>query len=850
MNFEGDKMKKKGAYNAPIEKVLLGDLQLRRAYSDYLATRNVMQEKGDVCLADLATTPLRFFKQRGRLDKLNKLADDGSAAVKINVQVGGENEPWLLLLKTAGDFESCVKKTEAEGMHPYVAARVSAAANPTEAGASGEGSGASMEDAAEFASKAEELGVSAALVDEIYHPVYEAGRTESCALAATVPAVELVARGGGSFEEPDLGVSYFIKTEDGAAEAEAEDAASDAVNINFRAAADWKKSPLYDESLRYSENMRRLAEDLNVCSKRGLTDRFDSTIGSGSVLMPLGGMNQLTPAQAAVHKLPTTHEDTEDCTLLSFGFNPYIFDASPYHGAYLGLVEAVSRLVASGASFNEVYLALHQNFGSSDAERTGEQLAALLGVFEAEMGLGICSIGGDAVYEPSDSGRTGEAPSLITYALTTGKVSDTCSPEFKAAGHKIVMLNPDIDEDEQSAYFGLPNPKSLISVWRKAYELIANGKAVAAYAPGIGGVAEAIMKMSYGNGIGFEFSGWEDELSDSDIFGYSYGSIILEMVNDDPVRSRSVNITTLGYTTEQHAIRKGDEALSIGELLMLYEGRLESVFPSNADSNIGLMQNVSYAARSWPTPIFKRSVPKFLIPKFEKTTGAADLARAAEAAGGAAEILEIGSGAGGEAFAEALFGSQILCLAGGRVGLSDEIVRLLGESAAQAALTDLLDKRDGLVLGLGGGFKALIELGLLPGGAICANNLGAYQSRIARVRVASNKSPWFRDNKTGDIFMMPVSTSEGRFEAPEELIKRLAINGQIATQFVDKEGLASSDIRFNPGGSMMAIESITSEDGRVLGRIGCADRIGRGLYRNVPGNYFSGMFENAMRYFR
>lgn len=848
MNFEDDKMKKKGAYNAPIGKVLLADLQLRRAYSDYLATRNVIQDKGPLSLADLATTPLRFLKQHGRLDKLDKVAEDGSAAVKINVQVGGENEPWLMMLKTADGFDSCVKKTESEGMHPYAAARLCAAANPTETGVSGAGSATSLTAAAEFAGKAESLGVSVALADEVYHPVFEAGRMESCALAAAMPAVELVARGGGRFDEPDLGVSYYINSEEGAAEAAADDA-EDTLNINFRTSADWRRNPLYDESQSFAACMRSLAEDLNVCSKRGLTDRFDSTVGSGSVLMPLGGLNQLTPAQAAVHKAPTTHGETEDCTLLSFGYNPYIFDASPYQGAYLGLVEAVSRLVACGASFNEVYLALQQNFGPADAPRTGEQLAALLGVFEAEMGLGICSIGGDAVYEPSDNLEGGVTPSLITYALTAGKVQDICSPEFKQAGHKVIMLRPEIDEAEQSAYLGLPNPKSLISLWRKAYELIANGKAVAAYAPGIGGIAEAVMKMSYGNGIGFEFTGWENELADSEIFGYSYGSIILEMANEDTVRSRSVDITTLGYTTEQHVIKKGDEALSIGELLMLYEGRLESVFPSNADSNIGPVQNVSYAARSWPTPIFKRSMPKLLIPNFASTTGAADVARAAEAAGVAAEILEVGSGEGGEAFAEALSGSQILCLAGGREGLSDEIVRLLRESAAQAAIAELLEKRDGLVLGLGGGFKALTGIGLLPG-TICANNLGAYQSRIARVRVASNKSPWFRENKAGEVFMMPVSTAEGRFEASEELIKKLAINGQIASQFVDSDGKASSDIRFNPGGSMMAIEAVSSEDGRVLGRIGCADRIGRGLYRNVPGNYFSGMFENAMRYFR
>jgi len=552
-----------------------------------------------------------------------------------------------------------------------------------------------------------------------------------------------------------------------------------------------------------------------------------------------------------VHKIPTTHGDTDDCTLISFGFNPYVFDASPYHGAYLGLVEAVSRLVASGASFNEVYLALHQNFGSADSGRTGEQLAALLGLFEAEMGLGICSIGGDAIYDTRDCGNAGKAPSLITYALTTGKISDICSPEFKKAGHKVVMLRPDIDEEEQSAYLGLPNPKSLISVWRKAYELIANGKAVAAYTPGIGGIAEAVMKMSYGNGIGFEFSGWEQELSDAELFGYSYGSIILEMANDDPVRSRSVDISTLGFTTEQHVIRNDDEAPSIGELLMLYEGRLESVFPSNGDSNIGTVQNASYATRSWPTPIYKRATPKVLIPKFGCTTGDTDVARAVGEAGGAAGILEMkGGGTDAEAFAQTLSEVQILCLPSGGEGLSDEIVSLLKTECARAALSEFIDKKDGLVLGLGAGFKALIELGLLPGERISVNNLGAFQSRIARVRIASNKSPWFRDKKAGEVYMIPVATAEGRYEANEEIFKKMAINGQIAAQFADRDGKASSDIRFNPGGSMMAVEAVTSEDGRVLGRIGCADRIGRGLYRNVPGEYYSGMFENAMRYYR
>ena len=596
--------------------------------------------------------------------------------------------------------------------------------------------------------------------------------------------------------------------------------------------------------------------------------------------MPFGGRNQLTPIQAMVHKIPLEKGHTDDCSLMSWGYNPFISSASPYHGAYLAVVESVSKLIASGADFNDVYLSFQEYFPSlrKDPERWGLPMAALLGAFEAQMGLGIGSIGG----KDSMSGSFEDIdvpPTLISFAVTRGKVQDIVSPEFKAAGHKVVMLSPDLEQDNSGVGKDLPRPHSLVRVWEKAALLIKEGKAVSAYTPGIGGIAEAIMKMTYGNGIGFDYikkvneEGLRDDsLGLDELFGYSYGSIILELKDDDIRFNRGINARVLGHTTDRKEITWNGESVSIGDLLFRYEGKLESVFPNNVDNKTGPVQNLGYRNKGWHTPLFKKAEPKVLIPVFPGTNCEYDSACAFREAGAKPEIMVIRNRSSEdikesvELFADQVKDSQMIFIPGGFSG-GDEpdgsakfITAFFRNPEIKDAVTDLLDNRDGLMCGICNGFQALIKLGLVPYGKIidtdetCPtltyNTIACHQSRIVRVRIASNKSPWLRYTKVGEIYSAPISHGEGRFLADEELIRKLSVTGQIATQYVDLEGNASSDIRFNPNGSMMAIEGITSPDGRVFGKMAHAERVGDGLYKNVEGNYYMRLFDGAVRYFK
>ena len=660
------------------------------------------------------------------------------------------------------------------------------------------------------------------------------------------------------------------------------------IEVEAAAPGDWQATDLYhkyadgEEKKGFAQLYADVAADLNTCSKRGLSERFDSTIGAGTVLMPFGGRNQLTPIQAMVHKIPLEKGHTDDCSLMSWGFNPYISSASPYHGAYLAVVESVAKLIATGAEFKDVYLSFQEYFPSlrHDAKRWGLPLAALLGAFEAQMGLGIGSIGGkdsmSGTFENIDV-----PPTLISFAVTMGKTGSIVSPEFKAAGHKVVMLSPDLEQDNSGVGTDLPSPASLIRVWEKAADLIREGKVCAAYTPGIGGIAEAIMKMTYGNGIGFDFvsSKADDETSRVDaltldeMFAYNYGSIILELADEDTRIGRGVDVRVLGKTTESQSITWEDERVEIGDLLFRYEGKLESVFPNNAAENkVGPVQNLSYKAKTWSTTLYKKAEPKVLIPVFPGTNCEYDSARAVREAGAKPEIMVIRNRSSEDIkksvdkFAAELRDSQMVFIPGGFSG-GDEpdgsakfITAFFRNAEIKDAVTDLLDNRDGLMCGICNGFQALIKLGLVPYGKIidtdenCPtltyNTIACHQSRIVRVRIASNKSPWLRFTNVGDIYSAPVSHGEGRFIADEELVRKLAINGQIATQYVDLEGNATADIRFNPNGSVMAIEGITSPDGRVFGKMAHAERVGEGLYKNVEGNYFNKMFESAVRYFK
>ncbi len=607
----------------------------------------------------------------------------------------------------------------------------------------------------------------------------------------------------------------------------------------------------------FAENLRRTVSDLNCCSRRGLSERFDSTIGAGSVLMPFGGKYQLTPVQAMVQKISLERGHTEDCSLMSWGFNPFISEKSPYHGAYLAVVESVCKLIAAGAPFRDVYLSFQEYFErlGKDPKRWGKPLAALLGAFEAQMGLGVAAIGGKDSMSGSFE-KLDVPPTLVSFAVTTAKTGDIVSPEAKAAGHKLIRIAP-----EKNAS-GLPDIASLRRVFGQVNMWLRSGKAHACYTPGEGGVAEAVWKMAIGNGLGFRF---RKDLTTEQLFGYDYGAFLLEVDENDPGEA-------VGVFTDDGRFTLGGESLSCAELLNLYEGKLESVYPCNIPAPDCKLETFSYAARSRPAPAIKVARPRVLIPAFPGTNCEIDSARAVRDAGAEPEIFVVQNlsaeaiSRSVERFAERLRDSQMIFIPGGFSG-GDEpdgsgkfITAFFRSGPVKEGVMELLDKRDGLICGICNGFQALIKLGLVPYGVITEpredsptltfNTIARHQSRIVRTRIASNKSPWLALTEVGEVYSVPISHGEGRFLADEATILRLAANGQIATQYVDLKGKVSDDVAFNPNGSLCAIEGITSPDGRVFGKMGHAERIGSNLYKNVPGNYDLRMFEAAVRYFR
>ena len=606
----------------------------------------------------------------------------------------------------------------------------------------------------------------------------------------------------------------------------------------------------------FAENYHALAADLNCCSKRGLSERFDSTIGAGTVLMPFGGIHQQTPIQSMVQKISVEKKHTDDCSFMSFGYNPFITEQSPYHGAYLAVVESVCKLVASGASFEDVYLTFQEYFErlGKDPKRWGKPLAALLGAFKAQMNLGIGSIGG----KDSMSGSFEDLdvpPTLVSFAVTTGKVSDVVSPEFKGANHKVCLLLPELDENN------LPKTESLLKNFTLVTEGMRAGKILAAYTPGMGGVAEAALKMAIGNGYGVDFS----DVSVQELFGYAYGGFVLE-VDGDAIG------TQIGVTNDTGKLALAGEAIDLDDLQKTYEDKLESVYSCNIPDRKTPMENFSFEATERKAPAIKVAKPRVLIPAFPGTNCEYDSAKAVRDAGAEPEIIVInnlsadGIARSVERFANELKTAQMIFVPGGFSG-GDEpdgsgkfITAFFRNAAVKEGVTELLENRDGLMCGICNGFQALIKLGLVPYGKIidtdenCPtltfNTIARHQSRIVRTRIASNKSPWLSLMNVGDIVNVPISHGEGRFLASEELIRQLAANGQIATQYVDLDGNATSDVHFNPNDSMFAIEGITSPDGRVFGKMGHSERIGAGLYKNVPGNYDIRMFEAAVKYFK
>ena len=607
--------------------------------------------------------------------------------------------------------------------------------------------------------------------------------------------------------------------------------------------------------------MKELVSDLNVCSKRGLSERFDSTIGGNTVLMPFGGIKQRTPIQAMVHKIPMLEGECSTVSMMSYGFNPYILEQSPYHGAYLAIVESVAKLVATGASYDHIYLSLQEYFeklGDND-KSWGKAFSAVLGAFRAQMELGIGAIGG----KDSMSGTFEDIhvpPTLISFAVTTDELCKVVSPEFKGRGHEVVWLRPELGED------GLPKAESLIRNFKLVRTLVDNGLVAACYTPGFGGPAEAVFKMAIGNNIGFEF---DEGISMREMFGYAYGSFIIETSKDIDL---TADMKLLGKTVSRESIGSKKGRVRLLALNALYEGKLEPVYSCNIKTSEERVPEMIYRTRSDEAPRSTVDKPRFLIPVFPGTNCEYDTARAVEKAGGEAEIFVVNNLTADhlkrsvKEFAAALSKANVLFIPGGFSGADEPdgsgkfITSFLRNEAISVELMKLLNERDGLVAGICNGFQALIKLGLLPYGEIGVqkensptvtfNNIGRHQSKLVRTKVCSTRSPWLRKVSVGQILTVPISHGEGRFVANANDIDTMLENGQILTQYVDFEGNPTMDIQFNPNGSSMAIEGILSPDGRILGKMGHSERIGEGLYKNVPGEFELGLFESAVSYFR
>lgn len=612
-----------------------------------------------------------------------------------------------------------------------------------------------------------------------------------------------------------------------------------------------------------AEAVKALLSDLNICSQRGLAERFDSSIGASTVVMPFGGKYQLTAPQYMAAKYPVGAAGTEDASFMAYGFDPHLASRSPYHGALYAVVESVARLVAAGVDYKTAYLTLQEYFERTlgDPSRWGQPLAALLGAYKAQMELGVASIGGkdsmSGTYIGDDGRQIDVPPTLVSFAVASAKAYDAVTPEFKSAGDYIFFCEPSYRDD------GTPDFASLRELFDKMHCYAKNGTATAIYAIGRGGVFEAVCKCAFGNGIGVDMTA---KPSYKKYFDRLYGAFILETASP-------IDGELIGYTVEEKVLRVDGKVLPLDELRSVWESPLEGVFPVRVGSACEAAPKAYVnRERSTAAPAMKTAKPRVFIPVFPGTNCEYDTAAAFERAGAVTDVFVLRNYSA-EALEESLVEmarrigeAQILMLPGGFSG-GDEpdgsakfITAVLRNARVRDAVTDLLDARDGLALGICNGFQALLKSGLLPYGRIVDamspddatltfNTIGRHQSRMVRTRVASVKSPWLALTEVDDIHVIPISHGEGRLVASDEMIASLAANGQIATQYVDMAGNPSMDIEFNPNGSAAAIEGITSADGRIFGKMGHSERTGEFVAVNIPGNKNQRLFEAGVRYY-
>lgn len=624
------------------------------------------------------------------------------------------------------------------------------------------------------------------------------------------------------------------------------------------------KTPEVETSVK--DKWLQLLGDLNVCSKKGLVEMFDSSIGAGTVTMPYGGKHQMTPTQTMVAKLPVLKGQCDTVTMMSYGFDPYLSTWSPYHGAIYAIISSVAKIVASGGDFRKIRFTFQEYFRrlGNDPKRWGEPLTALLGAYEAQMKLGLPSIGG----KDSMSGTFNEIdvpPTLVSFAVNTGKVQDIVTPELKAAGNVLVAFPLKRDS------FDLPQYEELMELYHTIYELCQEKVILSAYAMGAGGIVEAVSKMAFGNQLGVLI---DNKISIDTLFAPEHGSIIAEISEADLEKLSAANVeyNLIGKVLEADQFIYHNTVISMKEALAAWTNTLEDVFPTASGVEEKEITPYLYQAKSIYVTKNKVARPNVFIPVFPGTNCEYDSMKAFELAGAkvtttvfknlsADQIRE-----SVEAFEKGIQEAQILMFPGG-FSAGDEpdgsgkfIATAFRNEKIKEAVNHLLKNRDGLVLGICNGFQALIKLGLVPFGEITTmkedsptlttNNIGRHISKSVYTKVVSNKSPWLQKAELGGIYSIPASHGEGRFVASEEWIQKLIANGQIATQYVDLEGNPTMQEDFNPNGSYFAIEGITSPDGRVFGKMAHSERRGNGVAVNITGNQNQYIFESGVSYFK
>ena len=603
--------------------------------------------------------------------------------------------------------------------------------------------------------------------------------------------------------------------------------------------------------------------DLNVCSQKGLVEMFDSSIGAGSVLMPFGGKYQLTPSQTMVAKLPVLEGKTDTVTMMSYGFDPYLSSWSPYHGAVYAVVQSIAKIVASGGDYRNIRFTFQEYFKrlGNDPYRWGQPLAALLGAYDAQRGFGLPSIGGKDSMSGTFEGID-VPPTLVSFAVDIAKHTHIITPELKIPGNVLVKFDIEVDEYDMPVY------TQVMNLYGTLFEYVKSGKVLSAYAVGFGGALEAISKMAFGNQLGVKV---DEKQTIEALFRKDYGSIVAEMAPED-VEQLKIPYTKLGQVIKEAQFIYGDIVISMEEALKAWKGTLESVFPTQSKEGQIEVKTELYDTKDIYICKHKVAKPKVFIPIFPGTNCEYDCTKAFEKAGAevttkvfrnldAQGILE-----SVDVFEKEIAQSQILMFPGG-FSAGDEpdgsakfFATAFRNAKLQEAVMKLLKERDGLALGICNGFQALIKLGLVPYGEIVeqkedsptltTNQIGRHISQMVYTKVVTNQSPWLQKAKLGDIYAIPASHGEGRFVASKEWIEKLFKNGQVATQYVDSNGIATMNEAFNPNGSYCAIEGITSPDGRVLGKMAHSERIGDGVAKNIYGEQNQNIFASGVEYFK